>query len=78
MPSEVEHEHVLEHLGGNVWVCVNCREQVEPSFYCNLHHGKFPATELEEHLRAHGITLDRWRDGGPVVVDTALEPEDFA
>lgn len=38
-----------------------------------------PTPDVLEHLRLYhpDEVVDRWPDGEPVVVDLALEPEDF-
>jgi hypothetical protein len=34
--------------------------------------------EAADHMADHGFEVDRWPDGRPVIVDTTLEPYEFA
>jgi hypothetical protein len=49
------------------WTCHLCEAEL---LSCGL-------DAAADHLSGHGIEVDRWPDGSPVVVDTTLEPQEF-
>jgi hypothetical protein len=47
--------------------------------HCHVcHQSDVPIPEVMDHLRSHGYEPERWPDGGIVVVDKTLGPEDFS
>lgn len=51
-----------------------------PTVTCALCNRRFAMEDIWQHLDiVHGekFELAEWPDGGPVIVDTTLEPSDF-
>lgn len=57
------------------------RDADEPTATCALCGERFPVDLILGHLAgAHelDIEVETWPDGSPVIVDSTLEPDDFA
>jgi hypothetical protein len=46
-----------------------------PQPHCHLCHAS--GIDVHTHVPEHGVDIERWPDGAPVVVDLTLGPGDF-